>query len=102
MVKQSEKGKKRSPLLPVFGLLLAVGLFAIAYFLSSTYVVHIKYVSSIMGPPSVKNSLIFAVAIWLGLLAIVYFVVAILVGRDPDSAKALPPLPRNVKKIRRR
>jgi len=91
MVKQADKDTRRNPLLPVFGLLLAAGLFAIAYFLSSTYIIHNRYVLSIMGAPSVKNAVIFAIGVWVILLAMAYFLVAVLVGKSPDAPIPLPP-----------
>ena len=39
MVKKAEKIRKRSPLLPVFGAIIAIGLFAVSYILSSQVVV---------------------------------------------------------------
>ncbi len=76
MVKKAEKENKRSPLLPVFALLLIVGLLAVAY---------------------VTYRIAFTIAIWVALLAISYFLVAVLVGKDPNDTDAIP-LPPKTKK----
>jgi hypothetical protein len=102
MVKQAEKERKRNPLLPVFGLLLAAGLFVLAYVIAGEVIKMPQVKSVVLG---MKNTaqLIFGFAIWLGLLAISFFLVAVLVGKDPESTKGIP-LPtreRDIKKRRR-
>jgi hypothetical protein len=99
MVKQAEKVRKRNPLLPVFGLLLAAGLFLVAYVVAGEVVK--------MPQVNMRNStaqIAFAFGIWLGLLAISFFLVAVLAGRDPDSARniQLRPRERDIKKRRQR
>ncbi len=102
MVKIAEKENRRGPLASVFGLFLAGGLFAVAYIISSE--VLIKKVAQLQdaiqhfGKP--VATLLFAFGIWIVLLALAFFVVAILVGKDPNSAKEipLPPKSKDIKK----
>jgi hypothetical protein len=100
MVKQAEKERKRSPLLPVFGLLLAAGLFLVAYVVAGE-VIKMPQVKGVVLGMKDTAQLIFGFAIWLGLIS--FFLVAVLVGKDPDSTKGIP-LPtreRDIKKRRR-
>ncbi len=103
MVKKAEVQKKRHPLTPVFGLLLACGLFAIAFFLSATVVM--KLPSVVNAVPSGQKMLAtvgFAVGIWVLFLALAFFLVAMLAGKDPEDAKQipLPPKAKDLKKKR--
>jgi hypothetical protein len=100
MVKQAEKVRRRSPLLPVFGLLLAAGLFVLAYIVVDA-ITPIRKVIESSGSSAAR--LIFAGAIWLGLLAASVFLVAVLAGKDPESAQniKLPPRERDIKGRRR-
>jgi hypothetical protein len=103
MVKKAEVQKKRSPLTPVFGLLLAVGLFAVAYFLSATIVMKMPAVKTAVASNQMTLATVgFAVGIWVLFLAVGYFLVAILAGKDPEDAKQipLPPKSRDMKKKR--
>ncbi|GEM_PF-983302 len=106
MVKQAEKRRQRSPLLPIFGLILAVGLFVLAYIAEDPLVSVVNQVakqSITLPPPAAQLTPKFvmpslgrlgvAFAIWLILLALAYTFVAVIGGRDPESAKGmqLPP-----------
>lgn len=104
MVKQAEKIKKRNPLVPVFGLIIAIGLAVAAWFITDLLIDKVPALTSafrsISGQRSTLGQLALAGVIWLAMLAIAFFVVAMLVGKDPsDKAKkdiGLPP--RQVKK----
>lgn len=108
MVKLAERRVKRSPLVPVFGLIIAIGLAAIA----------ILIVTMVIDSGSVQQLLIFkdpaapnrtvailglAFVLWLAMLGIAYLLVALLSGKDPDDARRLELPPREVdrKKSRR-
>ena len=104
MVKKAEVQRKRHPLTPVFGLLLAGGLFAVAFFLSATVVMKLPAVASTVdsGHRTIATAG-FAVGIWVLFLAVAFFLVAILAGKDPDAAKQipLPPRAKDLKKKKR-
>jgi hypothetical protein len=101
MVKQAEKVHKRSPLLPVFGLVLAGGLFAIAFAIAEP-VMKIPQVRGVVAGMGVQAQLGIAFMIWLVLLALAFFLVAMLSGKDPESAKGvpMPPKQKDLKKKR--
>ena len=103
MVKKAETQRKRGALTPVFGLLLAVGLFAIAYVLSDGVVMHMPAVRATLVDNSTKGTatIAFAVGIWVIFLALGYFVVAILAGKDPEDAKQIP-LPTKQKDLKKK
>ena len=94
MVKKAEKIRKRSPLLPVFGLIIAVGLFAIAYVLSAEVVVKLPQVRNVVSSNLSLARWAFAFAIWLLFLGAAYFVVALAAGKDPDAGRNVPLPPR--------
>ena len=122
MVKQAEKVRKRSPLMPVFGLLLAIGLLFVA-FVIAVQVVRLPQVASTLGElPQLKigNSRIplgmfgddthlyltwgqvgFTLVFWFVLAGLSYFLVTVAVGKDPESAKEVPLPPRDEKRARR-
>jgi|SRR5579871_2584768 len=103
MVKKAEVQKKRHPLTPVFGLLLAIGLFAIAYFLSAGPVWSMSAVHNAVGNANKPVAILgIAFGIWLLFLAVAYFLVAVLAGKDPEDAKQipLPPKAKDMKKKR--
>jgi hypothetical protein len=122
MVKQAEKVKKRNPLLPVYGIIVAVGLFIVAFALVNPAIdlgrkfspgLRLDGPDFSIGPsdktdPNSPTKITFpstqrlavAFAIWLVLLAVAYTVVGILVGRDPESAKAIKLPPRKIDKNR--
>ncbi len=119
MVKQAEKIRQRNPLLPIFGLIIAIGLFVVAMYLVKPISGVITKVSgngdfvSALGTPiepvlSPKfrlpstASLGVAFAIWLILLALTYTLVAVLAGRDPNSAKNIQLPPRTKEEKNRR
>jgi phage shock protein PspC (stress-responsive transcriptional regulator) len=114
MVKKAEKIKKRNPLLPVLGLLLTIPAFIIASALVTPletfakrysgdfnlgapkeWVVDFAATPIKFAPPS-QSRIFVAVVIWLFILTIAYLIVAILIGRDPDSSKNNPLPPRNL------
>ena len=91
MVKKAERIKKRNPMLPIFGVLTAIALAAIAWVISYYVVIKIPQIKTSMNAsmvlPTGQGTLIFAFGIWLVLLAFTFFLVSVLVGKDPDSAK---------------
>ena len=101
MVKQAEKVQKRSPWLPVFGLILAGGLFAIAWVIAGE-VIRMPQVRNVAAGLKYQAQLGFGFMIWLVLLALAFFLVAILTGKDPESAKGIPmpPKQKDLKKKR--
>ena len=104
MVKQAVKERKRGALVPVAGLLLAGGLAVVAYFLTDLIIK--QNIGGIGGALQSTggnyNISVFVLGfiLWSVMTAIGYFLVAILVGSDPDpmSAKNIPMRPRTVKK----
>ena len=97
MVKKAEKTQKRSPLLPVFGLITAVGLFVVAYVLSSQVVVKMPQVKTVVSSNLPLATWAFAFVIWLVFLGLAYFVVAVAAGKDPDVNRM--PLPTRQKDL---
>ena len=102
MVKKAEKDTRRSPLLPVFGLLLAGGLLAAAYVITDQIVLKAGNfvggrVLAVIGQANTTYRIAFTIAIWVAMLAVAYFLVAVLAGKDPNDADAIP-LPPKVKK----
>jgi hypothetical protein len=111
MVKQAEKDTRKNPLLPIYGLIIAVGLFSAALLitllvtdseLSSTSAgLRAVYAKSGMGVPALTQAVNglgtnrlagvagIAFAMWLVMLAIAYAGVAILAGRDPQRPKKM-------------
>ncbi len=103
MVKQAEKRRTRSPFLPVLGLFLAIVLLAVS-FAAAQMLGQITAVKTVLGGlPYVKifgqsvneGVLMLMFVIWLAFLALAYFLVAVLAGKDPDSAKNIPMPPRD-------
>jgi hypothetical protein len=101
MVKQADKKAKRSPLLPVFGAILVVALGGIAYFLSQNFVLKIPQVRSIASQSPQLALIASTVFVWLVLAGIGYFLVALLVGKDPNDSNQIP-LPPRKKEIKKR
>src|SRR5438876_878745 len=103
MVKIAEKKVKRSPLLPILGMLLAAGLFAIAFGITQAVVIKIPEVKAMLGnPPSMINQLAFTFGIWFALLAVAYFLVAVVVGKGKTiNDIPLPPRQKTKKPGRR-
>jgi cation transporter-like permease len=97
MVKQAEKIRKRNPLLPVFGLIIAVGLFAVAYILSSQVVIKLPQVRGVIGGNQSLATWAFAFVLWLVFLGVAYFFVALAAGKDPDQKRM--PLPTRQKDL---
>lgn len=104
MVKQAVKEKKRNPWVPVGGLILALGLAVVAYFLTNLVLDQNLFGlgAALKSTGSNYNISVFALGLilWLIMTGIGYFLVSILVGSDPDpmSAKNIPMRPRTVKK----
>ena len=111
---QSEKKRKRSPLLPIYGLIIVVCLFVAAYGVENPVVSLIDKVRPdfhLQGPdvqftptfamPS-SDRLLFAIPIWIVFLAFAYFLVALLSGKSPDSGKDIQLPPRTKEEKRRR
>ena len=103
MVKIAETEHKRSPLSSIYGLFLAIGLFAIAYVITSEVLIkkfpQVRDAAFGIAKPPI-GTLIISFGIWLVLLALAFFVVSLLVGKDPNSAKQipLPPKQKDLKK----
>jgi hypothetical protein len=90
MVKKAEKIKKRSPWVPVFGLITAVALGAVAYVIAAYVVIKIPQVKTVISGMERQATIAFSVGIWLALLATAFFLVALIVGKDPESTKDIP------------
>jgi len=114
VIKQAATRRKRSPLLPIYGLIIFICLYLVAYALENPLVTLINRVRpgfSLAGPdvqftptfvmPS-TDRLLFAVPIWIVFLALAYFLVAALSGRNPNSGKDLQMPPRTKEERRRR
>jgi hypothetical protein len=113
-IKKVEKRRKRSALMPIYGLIIFICLYVVAYALENPLVTLINRVKpgfSLAGPdvqftptfvmPS-TDRLLFAVPLWIVFLALAYFLVAMLTGRDPNSGKDLQMPPRTKEERRRR
>jgi|GraSoiStandDraft_16_1057320.scaffolds.fasta_scaffold1072654_2 hypothetical protein len=87
MVKKAEKIRKRNPLLPIFGMIVAIGLGAIAYIVSSEVILKMPQVRTVVGANTVMAKWAFAFVVWLVLLGVAYFLVAMAAGKDPDAGK---------------
>src|SRR5579864_9245594 len=114
VIKQMEKRRKRSPLLPIYGLLIVICLYIVAFALENPLVTLIDRVKpgfTLAGadlqltPTFVMPSsdrLLFAVPIWIMFLAFAYFLVAMMIGRDPNSGKDIQLPPRTKEEKRKR
>lgn len=100
MVKQAEKKVKKSPLVPIFGLIIGGGLGLVAFIIMDPLLKSFpEFESALYAMPNYWFARFLVwLGIWLPMLLIAYFLVAILAGRDPNSPKYLPMPPRNVKK----
>ncbi len=101
MVKQAEKHVKRNPLLPIFGLIIAIGLGIAAWFGSDLLIQAVPQLKANFGaenPQAPTGHIAITIGLWLAALAFTFFLVAVLTGRDPDSAKGMKLPPRQVKK----
>jgi hypothetical protein len=101
MVKQAEKIRKRNPFLPVIGLLIGGGLAVVAALLIEPLLTLLPELrTALLSTGSNYNYMRFAIGgvLWLVLCGIAYFLVAVLAGNDPSSAKNMPMRPRNAKK----
>ena len=82
--------KRRKPLLPIVGIVLALAFAFFAYLLTSpvrTFLVSRRV--SFGGIPANMISPLIGVAIWLVLFLVAMFFVALLVGRDPVEDQAI-------------
>ena len=94
MVKQAVKLQKRNPLLPIFGLIIAIGLGVVAYLLMRPVIRLVPNLGGAiagMGSRSNWGEIAVAFTLWVLMSAFAYFVVAVLTGRDPQMAEKLPP-----------
>ncbi len=121
MVKQADKTKKRSPLVPILGLFLAIGFLVIAFMIAVLVIQNVPQVHNAMAslaPLKINNQLIpigdapnggkvyltmghvgFTIMFWFVLAALGYFLVTIAAGKDPESAKNIPLPTRDEKKV---
>lgn len=105
-IAREEKKKPRNPLAPIFGLILALGLAALAYFLAQLIIPEVQQLRMVYVIETVaangtkelfiKNEGILVVGglLWLLLLGTAYALVAILAGpskRDLENKRKLPP-----------
>ncbi|MFN7210118.1 MAG: hypothetical protein ACK4P1_06965 [Aggregatilineales bacterium] len=105
-IAREEKKKPRNPLAPIFGLILALGLAALAYFLAQLIIPEVQQLRMVYVIETVaangtkelfiKNEGILVVGglLWLLLLGSAYALVAILAGpskRDLENKRKLPP-----------
>ena len=102
MVKKAEIERKRNPLNPILGLLLAVGLLAIAYIITDQVILKSGnyiggHVLAVIGQASTQYRILFTIAIWVALLAVAYFLVAVMAGKDPNDINQMPLPPKNKK-----
>lgn len=106
MVKKAEIERKRSPLTPIFGLILAGGLLAASFAITKLFILHggnfvgNKVLGVLQVAPNnvpVTYVVAFTVAIWVLLLAVAYFLVAVMVGKDPNDTNAIPLPPKQKK-----
>ena len=104
MVKQAIKEKKRSPWVPVAGLILAIGLGVVAIFLTNMIIdQNIAGLGGALQSTGANYNIskfALGLILWLIMTGTGYFIVSLLVGKDPDpmSAKNIPMRPRTVKK----
>jgi hypothetical protein len=101
MVRQAEKHETKNPLLPVFGLIIAIGLGVAAWFGSDLLIQAVPQLKSNfggVGQQATIGHVAIAIGLWLALLALAFFLVALLTGKDPESAKGMKLPPREVKK----
>lgn len=101
MVKQAERRAKPSPLVPVFGLIMAVGLAAIAILIvtmviDSGSIQQLQVFKDPAAPNRVVAILGLAFVLWLAMLGIAYLLVALFAGKDPEDARRLELPPREV------
>lgn len=105
-IAREEKKKPRNPLAPIFGLILALALAALAYFLAQLIIPEVQQLRMVYVIETVaangarelfiKNEGILVVGglLWLLLLGTAYALVAILAGpskRDLENKRKLPP-----------
>ena len=89
MTKQNKK-KKRNPLLPIIGLVLALSFAGIAYVVEppvEAFLVNSGVSLSGLAPTTLR--LLLAGMIWLVLFGTAMFIVAILSGHTPDEDESL-------------
>jgi hypothetical protein len=101
MVKQAEKVVKRNPMVPVYGIVIGVGLLIVAIFVTQLLLVELPQVKAAligMGRQAGLGRAAIIFGVWLTLMGIAMFLVAILTGKDPESIKGMPMPNRTIKK----
>lgn len=99
MVKEAEKIVKRSPLLPIYGLIIGVGLGIVAWLLKEiilspttpVFLRPIRDAVAALGSRQGLGEFVVAFGIWVILIGIAYFIVALMTGKDPHMPDKLPP-----------
>jgi len=98
-VKVAEKKRRRNPLLPVLGLLIAISLAVFSYAVEDPFIklIQSKFpnagLSQSPTDPFSLTRIGFTFAIWIFLLVVFSMIVAIAGGKSPDDAKdiVMPP-----------
>ena len=98
-IRQAERVRRRNPLLPVFGILIAITLMIFSYAVEEPFIklIQTKFPQAGIAQsadPFSTTRMLFTFGIWLVLIVIFSLVVAILGGRSPDSAQNLIMPPR--------
>lgn len=99
---QYKPPKRVNPLLPIFGLVLAIALAILAFILSEPLVRSVPQLRDIKAGIRVGGELItwgrllIAGGLWAVAMTISYLLVAILVGRDPTDTSKMKLPPRKV------
>lgn len=107
MVKQAERHHKPSPLLPIFGIIIAVGLAVVALVLTTALIdggsiQPLRQFQPANSPNRTIAILGIGFAMWLPMFALVMLFVTLLAGKDPEDAKQIQLPPRVKKKKFRR
>ena len=102
MVKVAEKKTKRSPLFAVGGLILVIALGGVAYFVSQAFILKIPQVRAIASQSYSLALIASTVFVWFILAGIAYFLVSVVVGKDPTDSNQIPLPPRKKDMKKRR
>ncbi|NPV68315.1 MAG: hypothetical protein HPY64_14330 [Anaerolineae bacterium] len=90
MVKRVEYKRRRNPLLPIFGAILAIAFGVIAYVLLPYVQRYLRTQGISFGTLSpLASDLLVGAVLWLVMFGVSMFIVAILAGRDYDEDVAL-------------
>jgi hypothetical protein len=90
-------------LLPVFGLIIAIGLGVAAWLSSDVLIKAVPQLKSNFegtGQQATLGHVAIAVGLWLAMIAFAFFLVAVLAGKDPESTKGIKLPPRDIRKKR--